>query len=157
MAYSEQDVEKGLRALAAFGNVKEAARRSLIKADDIEAFTTEHPELWARISEEAAPATALRQAAAYERLVDLGDPIQQAILKNLLEKVPYLKPQEAGNVLVQIAKATDLAAKNAAMSRGKPQQVVEHRYSLELVNKAMAQIAQEAIDVEAEELPNGEG
>jgi hypothetical protein len=150
--YSEVEIEKALIAAATLG-IRPAARELEIPESTIRGMLNQDPERYAELKAQEAPKWRARAAAEIEDVVsDLTD-LERLAAGRLRERLEKVEDKDLARTLKDISTSKGINAQHVANLRGQPTEVHEHRFSLEVVQKAIASIETTAEEVESPELP----
>lgn len=154
--YSEVEVEKALIAAATLG-IRPAARQLGIPQATIWQWTQERSGQYAEVREQEASKWRARASAEFEDIVDRLTGLENQAVDKLEQELPTLEGRDAANALKAISTSKGINTQHVHNLRGQPSQVIEHRYELQTVERAIKALESgDVIDVEARELPTTE-
>jgi hypothetical protein len=155
--YSEEDVDRGLIAAATLG-LRPAERETGIPESTLRGWIDNYPERYSQIRTEEAPKWRERAAAAFEDVVEGLTDVEWDLLKRMKEQAESLDGKDTANALKNVAIAKGINTDKANVLRGMPAATTEHKFSFELVTKAIAALeAMDTVEGTAEEIPVPDG
>jgi hypothetical protein len=160
-AYTEQDIERSLTALAIYGNAP-AARAYLLRSIDPIAPSTASildwraadPDRWERISVTRARLIDELCVDEYRKVLIQGTAATLLAIEKSSEELKSGKTRYPDAAAKNLAQATGIAADKLAALLGKPTQIVEHRGTVDVL-AAMERdgLLTHVVDGEAVEVP----
>ncbi len=160
--YSEEDIERGLHALALSGGNASRAQRQLkaegltIPASTLEGWRKNtHADRYATIRYQVIPQIHAKLAEESEDLAAEYAKLELETIARFRKELPNLKASEAAGAARNIATSRAIAVDKASLLRGRPTTIVEHKTVEESLRKlaALGVIDVDYVDGTADELP----
>jgi hypothetical protein len=139
--YTEEEIERGLEALAVCGGSTRRASRELaargleIPHPTLQDWKTLHADRYQRMRDEVVPRIHGKLAEESEDLAREYGEVEREAIAILRERLPELRPHEGGNALRNLATSRAISIDKASVLRGRPTRITEHRSADEILEK----------------------
>lgn len=147
---SEDEIELGLVQLATYGS-REASRRTGIAETTLRGWAKRHPYRYAEIRETEAAKWRARAAADSEDLADKHRQLAEKTLEKAEQALAAgdLTPKDYAGLIKSLNLGAGIHTDKSSALRDRPTQVVEHKHSVEQIDRALSHLLQEADTVES--------
>lgn len=141
--YTEHDIDRGLKALLAFGGSPTAAHRALKEAFELDIPTgtlkswrdNVHAELYAKLQEEYGPEIEKAMVRDIRDLARAASTVERLAIEHALEALErgHVRPAEAAQIALNLSKVKQSNIDKLLALTGRPQQITEHRSAAEII------------------------
>lgn len=155
--YSEEEIERGLRMLAALNSSTTAEARTGIPSSTLRYWRRhKHAARYDRIRQEMMPRIQKEMAEQAEAAALEQGEVAMEILNQLRTRIADMKPADAASALRNVETAKGINVDKALILRGQPTQITEHRAAPELLDAIARRFPSGVVDGEAEEIGEAE-
>jgi hypothetical protein len=163
--YSEDEIERALIAVAVCAGNTHRAHRELAKQGHkiprptLDVWATRlHADRYQRIATEVVPKIHERIATEAEDLAQAYADAERTALDRLNETLDELDPKDVATAIRNLATSRGISIDKAALLRGRPTQIIEHRDPADIARElaAMRPDVFEYVDEDAEEITDAD-